>query len=139
MEKSKLASILIAKLKLSYPSYFKNMTKEELIQLISTYQEMLGEYNEQVLNEVAKKIIKTKKYMPTIAEIIEICEDEKKNVRNVIIEKMIANGYFKSEKEIEKVYLWIEQNIIPKWLQEDMKKYYTIMISNKEKLQIEGI
>ena len=70
--------------------------------------------------------------MPSISEIIEVCENEKINERNLIIDEMIKDKYFKNEREIEKVYLWISEGIIPKWLQEDMKKYYSKLLENKK-------
>ena len=53
------------------------------------YEEMLGNYNQETLDVVAKEIIKTKKYMPSISEIIELCEEKKVHIRNEIVEKMI--------------------------------------------------
>lgn len=127
METSKSISLLIAKLKVAYPSYFRNLSSEDLLQLISMYQDSLGSYNNQVLEEATKTIIKTKKYMPTIAEIIEICDSTKVIVRNEIIEFMIKDGYFKNQREIEKTYNWLEKGIIPSWLKNDMYKYYSKM------------
>ena len=134
MEKSKLISTFIAKLKIAYPNYFKDMSYEAFLEMISMYQEMLKDYNENAINKALIKIIKTKKFMPSVSEIIEMCEDEKKNVRNFIIEEMIKDNYFKNEKEIEKVYLWISEGIIPKWLQNDMKKYSSKLLTNKQQL-----
>ena len=134
MEKSKSISLFLAKLKIAFPSYFKNLSNEELIQLISLYQETLGNYNEQILNKVANEIIKTKKYLPSIAEILELCESKKKEFRYEIIEKMKQNKYFKSLKDLEKVYIWLDEDIIPSWLKKDMMNYYKKMIENKERL-----
>ena len=69
-----------------------------------------------------------------MSEIIEICENEKLQERNIIVEQMIKDNYFKNENEIEKVYFWLSEGIIPNWLQEDMKKYYTKLITNKQQL-----
>ena len=134
MEKSKSISLFLAKLKIAFPSYFKNLSNEDLIQLISLYQETLGNYNEQILNKVANEIIKTKKYLPSIAEILELCESKKKEFRYEIIEKMKQNKYFKSLKDLEKVYIWLDEDIIPSWLKKDMMNYYKKMIENKERL-----
>lgn len=136
-DKSKLISSFIAKLKMAYPYYFKDFNEEDTLDMVMMYQDMLGSYNEATLNEVAKKIITTKKYMPSIAEILEICENTKVYVQNEIVEYMIQEGYFKSPNEIDKIYMWLGEGIIPKWFKEDMKKYYSKMIENK-KLLIEG-
>lgn len=135
MEQSKLISVFIAKLKMAYPNYFKELSYEQVLDLIALYQEMLGNYNEQTLNKVAKEIIKTKKYMPSISEIIELCDNCKVRVQNEIVEKMIEDGYFKSPREIDKIYMWLEEGIIPKWFKEDMMKYYNKMIETKNLIE----
>lgn len=135
MEQSKLISVFIAKLKMAFPNYFKDISNEDLLEMVALYQEMLGSYNEATLNEVAKKIITTKKYMPSIAEILEICENTKVYVQNEIVEYMIQEGYFKSPNEIDKIYMWLGEGIIPKWFKEDMKKYYSKMIGTKNLIE----
>ena len=124
-------------LKTAYPYSYKDMNEEEIENLIGLYQEMLSNYNSETLDVVAKEIIKTKKYLPSISEIIEMCEEKKVCKRNEIIELMIKDNYFKSPQEIEKVYMWIGEGIIPNWLKEDMKKYYNKLIENKEQKLLE--
>ena len=136
MEKSKLISVFIAKLKMAFPNYFKVLSNQQMLDLIALYQDMLGGYNEQILDKVAKDIIKTRKYMPSIAEIVELCDNTKIEVRNDIVEKMKEDGYFKSPNELDKIYMWLEEGIIPEWFKKDMMTYYNKMI-NKNKL-IEG-
>lgn len=138
MTQSKKISSFIAKLKVAYPKFFNDLEDNDFIALIGLYEEMLGGYNEETLNETAKSIIKTMKYMPSIKEILEICNETKTYKRNEIIELMINDGYFKNEREIEKVYMWMEENIIPSWLKEDMKKYYRPGVGNQETKLIES-
>lgn len=128
----KQTSKFIATLKFAYPRYFNEMKDEDFIGFTNVLEEMLGNYNEQTLNNVAKEIIKTKKYMPSISEIIELCDNHKVNVQNEIVEYMIKEEYFKSPRETEKVYLWLEEEIIPEWLKKDMMKYYSKMIGNQK-------
>lgn len=129
---------LILVLKTAYPYSFKDMSEEDTENLVDLYCEMLCNYNSETLEAVAKEIIKTKKYMPSISEIIELCEEKKIHRRNEIVELMIKDGYFKSPLEIDKVYMWIDEGIIPSWLREDMKKYYKLGIENKEIKLIES-
>lgn len=131
MKQDKKISLFISKLKIAYPRYFNELKNEDFIGLSNMLEEMLKDYKEETLNEVAKTIIKTKKYMPSISEILELCDNTKVRVRNEIIEKMIEDKYFKSPQEIDKVYLWLEEGIIPQWLRKDMIKYYNKMIGNK--------
>lgn len=136
MENKKKISMFLTKLKLAYPRYFKELEKEDFIGLSNMLEEMLGNYNEQVLNEVAKKIITTKKYMPTVAEILEVCEETKMYIKNEIVEYMIKDGYFKSPQEIDKIYMWMSEGIIPNWFKIDMMKYYNKMIGTKDLIEM---
>ncbi len=123
MEQSKLISIVIARLKIAYPYYFKELTMEELAGLVSMYQEELSIYNEPTLMNAIKSIIRKNKFMPTLKEILDECELCKTSQKNIVIERMIKAGYFKDPKEIDKTYKFMEEGIIPNWLLEDMKKY----------------
>lgn len=123
MEQSKSISIIIAKLKIAYPYYFKDLTDEEFLGLISMYQEELSFYNDATLQEAVKLIIRKNKFMPTIKELIDACEISRTNKKNFIIEKMKSAGYFKHPSEIDKAYTFVESGIIPEWFLEDMKKY----------------
>lgn len=123
MEHSKLISGMIAKFKIAYPYYFKDLKSEELIGMISMFQEELSEYNELTISNATKSIIRKNKFMPTLKEIIDECENVRTYKINVIIEKMKKAGYFKDPREIDKTYKFIEEGIIPDWLVEDMKKY----------------
>lgn len=134
-DKSKLISSFIAKLKMAYPYYFKDFNEEDTLDMVMMYQDMLGNYNEQTLDKVVKDIIKTKKYMPSLSEIIELCDNCKIHVQNEIVEYMIQEGYFKSPNEIDKIYMWLGEGIIPKWFKEDMKKYYSKMIKTKNLIE----
>lgn len=134
MECKKISSF-IAKLKIAYPRYFNELKNEDFIGLSNMLEEMLKDYKEETLNEVAKTIIKTKRYMPSISDILELCDNTKIQIRNEIIEKMIQEGYFKSPQEIDKAYIWLEEKIIPEWFRKDMMKYYNKMINNKSLIE----
>lgn len=123
MEHSKLISGMIAKFKIAYPYYFKDLKNEELIGMISMFQEELSGYNELTISNATKSIIRNNKFMPTLKEIIDECEKAKTYKTNAVIEKMIKAGYFKDPREIDKTYKFIEEGIIPDWLVKDMKKY----------------
>ncbi len=135
MKKSKKISSFIATLKVAYPRYFNEMEKEDFIAFTNMLEEMLGNYNEQTLSKVARQIITAKKYMPSISEIIELCDNTKVEIRNEIVERMIEDNYFRSSREIEKVYLWLEEGIIPEWFRKDMMKYYNSMIESKKLIE----
>jgi len=134
MEQSRLISSAIAKLKIAYPYYFKELKTEELAGLISMYQEYLSGYNDLTINSAIKSIISKSKYMPSINELIDECEHSKTYRGNEILSRMNADGYFKygavcelddvhATRNYEKALMWVEKGIIPTWLLEDMKKY----------------
>ena len=136
MEQSKLVNSVMVRLKLAYPVYFNTLSNEELITLTKMYQEELNGYNEKTLSIAVKNIIRKSKYMPSLSEIINECEANKSHNANMIIERMIQDGYFKSPREIDKAYKFIEENNIPSWLKEDMKKYIPLELTDTKKLMI---
>ena len=80
--------------------------------------------------------------MPTIAEIVEMCEKERVYKRNSILELMKNDGYFRrsdygelniiqEEKNYNKALMWAERNVIPEWLIGDMKYYNSKLIEAK--------
>ena len=134
MEVSNLINNVVMRLKIAYPSYFSRLSNEELIALVQIYKEELNGYNDKVLNSAVRQLIRTSKYMPTLNEIINECEKNKSHNANEIIERMIADGYFKSPQEIDKAYKFIQENNIPSWLKEDMKKYIPAQLTNNTKM-----
>lgn len=133
MEQQKLVSIVIAKFKIAYPYYFKDLTDEEFVGLISMYQEELSIYNEQTLSLAVKSIIKRNKFMPSLSELLDECEKSKTHRGNLILDIMKNDGYFKkginelddmqAHRNYEKALMWVEKGIIPDWLLIDMKSY----------------
>lgn len=133
MEQSKLISIVIAKFKVAYPYYFKELTDEEFLGLIAMYQEEFAEYNDLTISTAVKSIIRKNKFMPTLKELLDECEQSKTFRGNAILEVMKNDGYFKrgveelsdqhATRNYEKTLSWLENGIIPNWLLEDMKKY----------------
>ena len=134
MEQSKLISMIIVKFKIAYPYYFKELTDEEFAGLIAMYQEELSCYNELTLVSAVKSIIRKNKFMPTLNELLEECECSKLYRGNEILKRMKDDGYFKrgtvceldenhATRNYEKALMWVEKDIIPTWLLEDMKKY----------------
>ena len=141
MNQSKSISIILARLKLAYPYYFKNLNDEEFIGLISMFQDGLEDYsNNNILLEAVKSIIKKSKFMPTIKEIIDECELIKISKIKVLLKDMLKDGYFRTgivelnsiqeNKNFSKAVEWINLGIIPDWFKEDMKKY---ILKNKNK------
>lgn len=115
-------------LMLAYPKYFKDLSREESIEISQLYYSQLKKYSVNVVEKAINDIIQECVFMPTISEIIKKCNEVNSNQKQWIIEKMIEDGYFYSQREIEKAYHFIEEGIIPKWFQTDMQKYSNIKL-----------
>lgn len=102
MEQSKLISIVIAKFKIAYPYYFKDLTDEEFLGLVSLYQEELGIFHPIALLNAIKVIIRNNKFMPTLADIID---KYRKSLKNYYIE-VIENSNPKNKKYLLDMVDW---------------------------------
>lgn len=122
MEQSNLSKY-IKILMLAYPKYFKDLSREESIEISQLYYSQLKKYPGEVVDIAINEIIQEKSFMPTIAEIIKKCNEINFIKKQEIINKMINEGYFKCQREIDKAYHFIETGIIPAWFQNDMQKY----------------
>lgn len=110
-------------LMLAYPKYFKDLTREESIEISQLYYSQLKKYPTNVVERALNEIIQECVFMPTIAEILKKCNEVNSNLKQWVIGKMIQDGYFHSQREIDKAYHFIEEGIIPQWFQSDMQKY----------------
>lgn len=142
MEQSKLISAVIARFKIAYPYYFDKLEEEEMLGLISIYQEELADYSPEVVIVATKNIIRKSKYMPTIKEFLDECEAKKYKDKTAVLNFMLEKGYFKTTSEFEKATRFIEKNIIPHWLMEDMYEYSRLMkqemLDNKAKMLLKS-
>lgn len=102
MEQSKLISVVIARLKIAYPYYFKDLTDEEFLGLVSMYQEELGSFHPVALLNAIKVIIRNNKFMPTFADIID---EYRKSLKNYYIE-VIENSNPKNKKYLLDMVDW---------------------------------
>jgi hypothetical protein len=133
MDQSQLSKI-IAILKIAYPYYFKDLTVEETVAMVSLYKSQIN-YDYKTTSSAVTELIKIKKYMPSIAEIIDECKNQQLNKKYLILELMKNDGYFKTDWEYEKAESFIKKSIIPSWLKEDMKKYIP-QIENQKLLKV---
>lgn len=108
-------------------SFNKDFT-EETLEL--WYQQFMN-VNITIFKKAIQESIITKKYMPTIAELLEICKKEQINLKLSILDMMAKNGYFKTEKEYQKTIKWLEKDITPEWLLKDMQNQYKKELSNE--------
>lgn len=125
-------------------AYGKEFTQLETKQIY----DFLKQYNYETFTKAIKNIIKTSKFIPKIADLIEECENCKSTTKIEVIEFMKDSGYFKlglirsngeqimlSDEHASRNYLkaitMIERGIVPDWFQEDINYYYGIMKQEK--------
>lgn len=133
---------ILAMLKIAYPNYFKDYQQTETYATINLYQQQLSNFNFKIVSLAVNNLIKKSKFLPAISEIIEECEKLKDKHIFSILEKMNADGYFKSINEYEKATKYLETGIIPNWFKEDMKKYgyveFNTQINHNDNLMLNG-
>jgi len=121
-------------------AYGKEFTQLETQQMY----DFLKEYNYDTFTKAVKNIIRSSKFIPKIADLIEECENCKSSVRIEVIDYMRESGYFKlsykpehqlSDEHATRNYLkartFLQRGIVPDWLQADMNEYYTRMKQEK--------
>lgn len=117
-------TIAIKKLSLCYSKNFDEETTK-------LWYEYFKDINKDIFNNCIDKIIKENKFLPSVADILKECDEQKGQTRYNILEVMNNDGYFRSLTEYEKAVRWIEKDNIPHWFIEDMKKYYNKYLENK--------
>lgn len=125
----------------------KSFSKE----IIEIWYEFFIDIHEDILKESIRELAKETKYSPSLQELLDKCRIINSNKNQDILSIMYKDGYFKKGyfceltdehafRNYEKSSMWVKQNIIPKWLLEDMIKYgykNTKMILGNNNLLIE--
>lgn len=135
MEQSNFSKIVNV-LRIAYPYYFKDMEKESTIMFNQLYYSKLKKYDYIVVSSAINKIIEKSEFMPTIAEILTECDKETRRLYKIKIDKMYANGFFKTDQEYGKALQWLfeDKPIVPNWLLEEINGYEEkLLISKKNK------
>lgn len=134
MEQSNFSKIVNV-LRIAYPYYFKDMEKESTIMFNQLYYSKLKRYDYVVVSNAINNIIENSEFMPTIAEIMAECDKETRKLYKIKIDKMYANGYFKTDQEYGKALQWLfeDKPIIPSWLLDEIKGYEEKLLTSKAK------
>lgn len=110
-------------------AYGKEYTPEEC----ELYYDFLKEYKLDTWKKAVNTYIKESKFPPKPADLIEMCERFKEQIKYEVLEFMKEKGYFKHPDEYEKATKWLELDNIPSWFREDLNEYYKMM--NQVKLE----
>ena len=100
--------------------------------------EFVKQYDYETFIKAVKELIRTSKFLPRIADLIEACEKYKGSANKEAIDYMRSVGYFKysphgevtdehASRNYSKALRFIELGIIPDWLQEDIDYYVNQM------------
>lgn len=119
-------------------AYGKEYSQAETQQMY----EFLKEYNYQTMIDAVKSLIRTSKFVPKIADIIEACENNRSSQRVEVVKYMMDSGYFKFSpygeitdehalRNYDKAMRYLETNNVPDWFQEDLNHYYKLMQQEK--------
>lgn len=126
MEQSSLSKIM-AMLKIAYPYYFKELKEreEDSRAFISLYSQKLKDYEYSIAAKAINVIITNNKFMPSLAEILDECNRQKRIYYKTVIDEMYKKKYFTTDQEYGKALTWLfeEKPIIPSWLQQDIIKF----------------
>lgn len=137
MEQSNFSKIVNV-LRIAYPYYFKDMEKESTIMFNQLYYSKLKKYDYIVVSSAINKIIEKSEFMPTIAEILTECDKETRRLYKIKIDKMYANGFFKTDQEYGKALQWLfeDKPIIPNWLLEEINGYEEKLLISKKQIKM---
>ena len=137
MEQSNFSKIVNV-LRIAYPYYFKDMEKESTIMFNQLYYSKLKKYDYVVVSSAINKIIEKSEFMPTIAEILAECDKETRRLYKIKIDKMYANGFFKTDQEYGKALQWLfeDKPIIPSWLLEEINGYEEKLLISKKQIKM---
>lgn len=121
-------------------AYGKEYSQAETMQM---YQ-FLKDYDYQTIINAVNSIIRTSKFVPKIAELIEECDKSKSKSKMEVIDYMWKSGYFKlsytpehqlsdehAQRNYNKVIMWMERGVLPDWLLDDICYYRKLMQQEK--------
>ena len=84
---------------------------------------LMGEYEFETMQVAVIELIKTSKYPPTIADLIQEYKGTTVERRSIIIDEMNALGYFKCEQEYQKAINFVTSNVIPPFLRKMIQEH----------------
>ena len=116
---------------LAYGKEYSQMEAQQIYEFVK-------EYSYDTFIKATKDIIRTSKFLPRIADLIETCEKYKNSANREVIDYMQSVGYFKyspygeitdetASRNYDKAINFILTNNIPDWFQEDLDYYINQM------------
>lgn len=135
---------MIAIMKAAFPMWGSKLSPDELKTSVEIWNEMLGEYDYQMVSAAMKMLIAVKKdYPPSIAEIIEKIEFIRSGGQTDLSEieawsmvrKALSNGMYGAREEFERLPSEVqavlrEPATLRNWSQLDSSEVETVIASN---------
>jgi hypothetical protein len=106
--------------------YFKQFDEET----VKIWYEFLKDEKKDVLENAINEIIKSSKFFPNVAQVLEECKIQQKLKEIKVLYEMKEANYFKNGEEYIKALNFINERNIPQWLKNDMNNYYSRKLLN---------
>ena len=110
-------------LKKAYPSFYRNLTKQEAEDTVVLYEEMFKDCDSRIVLHAVKELINTNEYPPTIASIKEKMyqmthtnESSDSELWDILVKAIGRSGYYAEE----------EFNKLPSIIKEFVKSPYQL-------------
>lgn len=116
--------MILGILKTAYPNFYKEMSKQEMLNVVDLWADMFKNDNSKLVTVAVKELINSFQYPPTIADIknkIYNLTNEEKTPSELWdrLQKAISRGIYHSEEEFEKLPEEVKEFIrSPKQLKE---------------------
>ncbi|GAA0082452.1 MULTISPECIES: replicative helicase loader/inhibitor [Clostridium] len=152
---------ILSIIKAAYPQWAKDLKASDAKMMVTLWNDMLQDYEYNLVQVAIKKVIATNKFPPSVAEVIEsinyITSGGKSEMTEIeawgLVRKAIKNSAYNAEEEFNKLPEKIQQaigshNILHNWSQETvdgiekvigsnfMRSYKATVIRKKEEKQL---
>ncbi len=130
--------LMLSILKKAYPSYYKDITKQEAEDIVEFYQEMFKDDDSELVVIALKEVINTSEYPPTIATIknkiysLTHKEDDNSELWNKLKNAIGRSSYY-AEEEFNKLPDILKQYVKSPYRLQEMASMDSDVINSVEK------
>ena len=135
------ALAVMAMLKTAYPTFYKNLSKEDINAAVNLWATMFSEEPIQVVTEAIKALMCTLKFPPTIADVkdkIHLITSPKEMSEMEAWDKVraaVSNSSYNAEEEYDKLPATIQRvigshNQLREWAMMDSDTFNSVIQSN---------
>lgn len=134
---------LLTLIKVSYPMWAKDLRDSDAKAMVMLWEDMLGEYEFNIVQAALKSFLATSKWPPSIAELIEkiqfILSGGQKEISEneawAMVRKALGNGMYGAKEEFERLPSDIQSVLrepatLRNWSQLDPTEVDTVVASN---------